>query len=221
MSQPHKISPLHFHNIREVVNYPNQSSSIRFDSIRFSLYSTRFDSVHFFKFRIRFDSIRLNRIESNRIILQLDSLSVSDMYVHYGYHFPLRSISLLYTEDKNNANAFWTNDPCETRSERILIRSFVPNVFSLRSSRPGEAKKWWTDGSHDFKRRLSIIIFLHHGLPSTHHFFFSVLFSFNKTEINGNFSTYHFSFLFCTVIKVKKNPFFMLYVYIHKRRLYA
>ena len=63
MSQPHKISPLHFHNIREVVNYPNQSSSIRFDSIRFSLYSTRFDSVHFFKFGIRFDSIRLNRIE--------------------------------------------------------------------------------------------------------------------------------------------------------------
>ena len=68
ISQPHKISPLHFHNIREVVNYPNQSSSIRFDSIRFdsirfSLYSTRFDSVHFFKFGIRFDSIRLNRIE--------------------------------------------------------------------------------------------------------------------------------------------------------------
>ena len=69
ISQPHKIFPLHFHNIREVVNYPNQSSSIRFDSIRFSLYSTRFDSVHFFKFRIRFDLIRLNRIESNRIEL--------------------------------------------------------------------------------------------------------------------------------------------------------
>ena len=82
ISQPHKISPLHFYNIREVVNYPNQSSSIRFDSIRFSLYSTQFDSVHFFKFGIRFDLIRLNRIESNRIIRQFDSLSVSEQDCH-------------------------------------------------------------------------------------------------------------------------------------------
>ena len=39
-STTQNIPILHFHNIRDIVNYPNQSSSIRFDS------------VHFFKFGI-------------------------------------------------------------------------------------------------------------------------------------------------------------------------
>ena len=77
MSQPHKISPLHFRNIREERSLIIRISQVVLDSIRFSLYSTQSDSVHFFKFRIRFDSIRMNRIESNRIIRQFDSLSVS------------------------------------------------------------------------------------------------------------------------------------------------
>ena len=79
-NQPHKRSPLHSYNTREVADCPNQPSSIRFDSIRFILDSTRFDSTYFFKIWIRFDSIRLSRIESNRIIRQFDSLSVSGSY---------------------------------------------------------------------------------------------------------------------------------------------
>ena len=83
ISQPHKISPLHFHNIREVVNYPNQSSSIRFDSVC-----------------IRLDSIRLNRIESNystnRFASGLCYTSLKRVYhCHYWEDFV---VSLIYSE---------------------------------------------------------------------------------------------------------------------------
>ena len=68
ISQPHKISPLHFHNIREIVNYPNQSSSIRFDSIQSVFDSIRFDSVC-----IRLDSIRF-------VCIRLDSDSIHSVF---------------------------------------------------------------------------------------------------------------------------------------------
>ena len=61
ISQPHKISPLHFHSITEVVNYPNQSGSVRFDSV----------------------CIRLDLIRSTFSNLEFDSLSVSDLNVDY------------------------------------------------------------------------------------------------------------------------------------------
>ena len=45
---------------RDRKKYKNRNSdSIRFDSIRFTPYSTRFDSAYFLKSIIRFDSIRL------------------------------------------------------------------------------------------------------------------------------------------------------------------
>ena len=47
ISQSHKISSLHFHNIREVVNYPNQSSSIRFDSIQFDWIESNYSTIRF------------------------------------------------------------------------------------------------------------------------------------------------------------------------------
>ena len=47
-------------SIRDRKKYKNRNSdSIRFDSIRFTPYSTRFDSAYFLKSIIRFDSIRL------------------------------------------------------------------------------------------------------------------------------------------------------------------
>jgi hypothetical protein len=75
-----KMCLLHPRNMREIADYPNKQSYIRFDSIRFILYSTRFDSTYFFKIWIRFDLIRLSRIESNRIIRLFDPLSISVAY---------------------------------------------------------------------------------------------------------------------------------------------
>jgi len=61
----------------DVAGQSNWPDHIRLDSIRQNLYSIRFDSTYFLKNHIRFDSIRLSRIESNRIIRQFDSFSVS------------------------------------------------------------------------------------------------------------------------------------------------
>ena len=79
----------------DVTGQSNWPDHIRLDSIRQNLYSIRFDSTYFLKNHIRFDSIRLSRIESNRIIRQFDSFSVSGRSRHQYLRF-LGYVTLLY-----------------------------------------------------------------------------------------------------------------------------